>query len=89
MNGDEEAWQFWLVLQLDEPLTNTIPGRFCVGLPRRWRFRPHSDDSGIVIGPLLRAAKFESRGARVGPSLRKSGELGFQQQIRMTHRALA
>ena len=73
---DEEAWQFWVVLQLDEA-TNEYELR---GVLRRASQEMEVASAilttqGIVIGPDLRAAKFESRGARVWTdALRKSGE---------------
>ena len=73
---DEEAWQFWLVLQLDEA-TNEYALR---GVLRRASQEMEVASAilttqGIVIGPDLRAAKFDSHGARVWTdALRKSEE---------------
>jgi superfamily II DNA or RNA helicase len=73
---DEGAWQFWLTLQLDEA-TNEYTLR---GVLRRAAEEMEVASAimttpGIVIGPDLRAAKFDSPGARVWiDALRKSGE---------------
>jgi SNF2-related domain/Helicase conserved C-terminal domain/SWIM zinc finger len=73
---DAGAWQFWLALQLDEA-TNEYALR---GVLRRASQEMEVASAiltteGIVIGPDLRAAKFDSRGARVWTdAMRKSGE---------------
>ena len=74
---DAGAWQFWLTLQLDEA-TNEYELR---GVLRRASQEMEVASAilttqGIVIGPDLRAAKFDSHGARVWTdAMRKSGEL--------------
>lgn len=73
---DEAAWQFWLALQLDAA-TNEYALR---GVLRRASEEMEVASAilttqGIVIGPDLRAARFDSHGARVWTdALRKSGE---------------
>jgi len=73
---DEATWQFWLALQLDEA-TNEYALR---GVLRRASEEMEVASAilttqGIVIGPDLRAARFDSHGARVWTdALRKSGE---------------
>jgi len=73
---DEATWQFWLALQLDEA-TNEYVLR---GVLRRASEEMEVGSAilttqGIVIGPDLRAARFDSHGARVWTdALRKSGE---------------
>jgi len=73
---DGAPWQFWLALQPHEP-TNEYALR---GVLRRASEEMEVASAilttqGIVIGPDLRAARFDSHGARVWTdALRKSGE---------------
>jgi superfamily II DNA or RNA helicase len=73
---DGAAWQFWLTLQFEEA-TNEYALR---GVLRRGSEEMEIASAilttqGIVIGPDLRAAKFDPHGARVWTdALRKSGE---------------
>jgi superfamily II DNA or RNA helicase len=73
---DEGAWQFSLALQLDEATQEYV----LRGVLRRAAEEMAAASAiltteGIVIGPDLRAARFDSLGARIWTdALRKSGE---------------
>jgi superfamily II DNA or RNA helicase len=79
---DEDAWQFTLALRLDEATQEYV----LRGVLRRAAEEMHAAaemdaaaamlmTEGIVVGPDLRAARFDSHGARIWTdALRKSGE---------------
>jgi superfamily II DNA or RNA helicase len=76
---DEGAWQFWLTLELDKA-TNEYALR---GVLRRAAEEMDLASAiltteAVLIGPDRRAARFDSRGARVwADALRKSGEISI------------
>jgi hypothetical protein len=73
---DEGAWEFWLTLQLDEPAQEyRLRGVLRRDAEEMEIASAIMTTQAILIGPDLRAARFNSQGARVWTdALRKSGE---------------
>jgi superfamily II DNA or RNA helicase len=79
---DEGAWQFWLTLRLDEATQEYVLRGVLRRVAEEMRAAEEMKAAaailtteGIVIGPDLRAARFDSHGARIwSDALRKSEE---------------